>query len=235
MTTENKNNSQKLNWASVILLTFFCAAILYIIVRADKLLTAIFSPSPIIITQSETHHPVQIKDGEGKLVVAEMTEIVEVARSKSRSWLPDLTSSIRCKAVFRYYVQNSGPWEFAIKDFVCTVTAPQYQSFPVTSFDTATMEKKTDGGWLPWGVKDELAALEKNLTKALDEMAETKERRDLVRDKCKKSVEELTRQWLRLQGHDQKVKSIVVIFPDEIDSSGTPEATDRPHPSVKFL
>jgi hypothetical protein len=226
------NVSGTVHWELITLILCLCALAAFAIHKIGSP----FAPNVDIKTDTMSYHPTTIKDGEGRTLVAEMESPQEFERSDKMSWLNiylgTTSSKIKCTATFRYYVDNSGTWELKVKNGICTVNAPPYLALPKTSFDSSTLEKYTKGGWARFNKDENLKTLEMSMTGELDKRSETKEMRELVRDKCRKSVEDLSRQWLKLQGYEDKILSIKVVFPDEVKGNGESE----PHtPSSKLV
>lgn len=79
------------------------------------------------------------------------------------------------------------------------------------------MQKFGDNGWARFDKTEQLDALEKVITPALDERAGDREHLNVVRDACRRSVAEYVRTWLLKEDHwrTDRFTSVIVVFPDE--------------------
>ena len=138
-------------------------------------------------------------------------------------------SEIRAPVVYRYHVRLSDPWQVSVDHGVCTVLAPALRPSLPPAIRTEGMEKKSEAGWLRFNAAENLAALEKGLTPALEKRAGDAAHLHLIRESARKSVAEFVKNWL-LNSSAQRaepIRTITVIFPDEAKNTTPPPATLR--------
>jgi hypothetical protein len=144
-------------------------------------------------------------------------------------YLGTTISEIRVPVVYRYHIKLSDDWKMRVDEGgQCIVHAPALRPSLPPAIRTEGMEKKSEAGWFRFNAAENLAALEKNLTPTLEKRAGNRSHLNLVRESSRKSVAEFVKNWLLQQTFTpaSKVKSITVIFPDEIPAEGEP----RPFP-----
>lgn len=132
-------------------------------------------------------------------------------------YLGTTTSEIRTPVVYRYHIRLSDPWQLDVQGDRCIVQAPVLRPSVPPAIRTERMEKKSEAGWLRFNAAENLAALEKDLTPALEKRAGNRHHIDLVREASRKSVAEFVKKWLLQSdaGKQTGVKALVVVFPDE--------------------
>jgi hypothetical protein len=135
-------------------------------------------------------------------------------------YLGTTISEIRTPVVYRYHIRLSDPWQLSLDNGVCTVRSPTLRPTLPPAIRTEGLEKKSEAGWLRFNAAENLAALEKELTPTLEKRAGNKAHLDLVREAARKSVAEFVKAWLLKEGkpHQEDVRSITVLFPDEAQS-----------------
>jgi len=139
-------------------------------------------------------------------------------------YLGTTISEIRTPVVYRYHIKLSDDWQLKIENGQCIVHAPALRPSLPPAIRTDRMEKKSEAGWLRFNAAESLAALEKNLTPTLEKRAGNRSHLNLVRESSRKSVAEFVKKWFLQQDPATRtqVKSITVIFPDEIPPTGQP-------------
>lgn len=132
-------------------------------------------------------------------------------------YLGTTTSEIRTPVVYRYHIRLSDPWQLGVQGERCIVQAPAVRPSVPPAIRTDRMEKKSEAGWLRFNAAENLAALERDLTPALEKRAGNRHHIDLVREASRKSVAEFVKKWLLQSeaGKQTGVKSVVVVFPDD--------------------
>jgi hypothetical protein len=124
---------------------------------------------------------------------------------------------IRCPVTYIYFVDMKGKWSFYLADNVLTVRAPAIQT-GAPAIDTSRLEKKTESGWLVFGEDAMMAELERDLTPELRKKALNPDHVELVRETCRKSLEEFVKAWIC---HGQyEVDEVKVFFADESPENG---------------
>jgi hypothetical protein len=139
-------------------------------------------------------------------------------------YLGTTVSEIRTPVVYRYHIRLSDEWQFSLEEGVCIVRGPILRPTLPPAIRTEGMEKKSEAGWLRFNAAENLAALEKELTPTLEKRAGNQAHLDLVREAARKSVAEFVKAWLLTEGktHQENVRTITVIFPDEAPSGPLP-------------
>lgn len=130
-------------------------------------------------------------------------------------YLGTATSEIKVPATYRFHIKLSEMKQARLDGSVLVITAPTiHPSLPV-AFDTAAMEKKTDGTWLRFDAAQQLADLERTVTPAL--AARAKEHTNTVRENARRDIEEFVQKWIVDSHPDYRaqIKAVKVIFPGE--------------------
>lgn len=130
-------------------------------------------------------------------------------------YLGTTISEIKVPATYRFHIKLSEMKESRLDDSVLIITAPAIHPTLPVAFDTAAMEKKTDGHWLRVGAEQQLADLEKSVTPALATRAEGHV--NTVRENARRDIEEFVQKWI-VESHPDyrtKIKAVKVIFPGE--------------------
>jgi hypothetical protein len=114
------------------------------------------------------------------------------------------------------------PWKLEIRDGTIMAQAPRLRASVPPAFDTSRMKSSSSRGWLRFSADDLLQQLHRDLTPALNRLAEDPRRLNLVRENCRQSVMEFISLWL--EGQSEIVcQRIEIRFPDD------PSVT-HPHP-----
>jgi hypothetical protein len=130
-------------------------------------------------------------------------------------------SEIRTPVVYRYHIKLSDNWQVRVQDGQCIVIAPALRPSLPPAIRTEGMEKKSEAGWLRFNAAENLAALERDLTPALERRAGNASHLALVREPARKSVAEFVQAWLVKQSL-QEVRSITIRFADESQTTPLP-------------
>jgi len=132
-------------------------------------------------------------------------------------YLGTTISEIRTPVVYCYHIRLSDDWQLSLDQGICTVRSPALRPTLPPAIRTEGMEKKSEAGWLRFNAVENLAALEKELTPALEKRAGNQAHLDRVREAARKSVAEFVKTWFLKQGmlHQDRVRAITVIFQDE--------------------
>jgi hypothetical protein len=139
-------------------------------------------------------------------------------------YLGTTTSEIKVPATYRFHIKLSELHHARIEEGVLSITVKSiHPSLPV-AFDTAAMEKKTDGTWLRFDASAQLAELERSLTPALEKRA--LEQLGNIREVARKDVEEFVQKWI-VETHPERrleVKAVKILFEGEESSAATKPA-----------
>ncbi len=170
------------------------------------------------------------------LEVATMQTDETVTKSDAKSlfntvYLGTTVSEIRAPVVYRYHIKLSDDWKLHVEEGGhCIVHAPALRPSLPPAIRTDGMEKKSEAGWLRFNAAENLTELEKSLTPALERRAGNRSHLNLVRESSRKSVAEFVKNWVLKQDPATlaaPVRSITVIFPDEIPPSGQPRTLPK--------
>lgn len=140
-------------------------------------------------------------------------------------YLGTTISEIRVPVVYRYHIRLSDEWKLSVdNDGQCIVHAPALRPSLPPAIRTEGMVKKSEAGWFRFNAAENLAALEKNLTPTMEKRAGNRSHLNQVREASRQSIAEFVKNWLLSQTFTpaSQVKSITVIFPDEIPPEGQP-------------
>ncbi len=167
--------------------------------------------SRVVSTQGET------------LEVAVLETNETVTRYDMRTLLDDLlylgttVSEIRVPVVFRYQIRLSEEWKLTQQRGRARLICPALHAAKPPALRTEGMEKKSEAGWLRFNAAENLAALERELTPALEKRADHASHVSRVREAARSSVKAFVRRWMpSLAGQEIEVR-----FADE-ESSPTP-------------
>lgn len=173
------------------------------------------SASDVLLEIGRTHGDV--------LEVASPTKTLETFSqkdSKFAAWgwmyMGTTTTEIKVPATYRFHIKLSEIKEAKIDQGVLSVVIPEiHPSLPV-AFDSAGIEKKAENTWLRFDAQEQLAALEKNITPALNARATGKV--TVVRETARKDVEEFVQNWIVKANPEfvRDIKAVKVLFAGEI-------------------
>lgn len=145
-------------------------------------------------------------------------------------YLGTTESEVRAVVVYRYHLKLSDDWKLTVENGRCVVVAPSIRPSLPPAIRTETLQKKTAAGWLRFNAAENLSALEKGLTSTLEQRAATPGKIRSVREAARESVAHFVRQWVLREPKDQqeRIREIVVIFPDEPAAKSAAEAGKQP-------
>ena len=136
-------------------------------------------------------------------------------------YLGTTVAEIRVPVSFRYHLRLSDPWRLAARGQLCVVLAPPIRPSLPPAIHTDEMERRAESGWARFDKNEQLEALQRSLTPALEQRAGDTNHLALVREACRHSVAEFVKKWLlhEKQWQPDRFTSIVVLFPDEADAT----------------
>ena len=148
-----------------------------------------------------------------------------------RFWDIDLgttVSEIRVRAVFRYHVPlDPRGWHVKRVGDQYRVIVPAVRPTLPVAIDTATLEKKTESGWLRFNKAENLEALEREMTKQLEKRASEPRYIELQRPKAREAAAEFVANWMITKEKWKVERSQVrVFFADEPIDSLDPMVTN---------
>jgi hypothetical protein len=125
---------------------------------------------------------------------------------------------IRFKVVYSYIVSaNRGKWSFDLDDNILRVTAPPIGVIQPPGIFTDSIKARYEGGWLVTGERAKLEEMKKALTSIATEKALDADHISVVRETCRKSLEDFIWKWLA-EKSAYEIKAITVTFADEEQS-----------------
>jgi len=155
------------------------------------------------VTETLRERLIEVTSTEGDVLELAMVEMEETfSRADSRSLFGDLVylgmtvSEIRVPVVYRYHLKLSDEWRIEVIGNECRVLAPAIRPSLPPAIRTEGMEKKSAAGWLRFNAADNLAQLEKGLTRRLEQRAGERRRIEMARAACVESVEKFLRRWV---------------------------------------
>ena len=168
--------------------------------------------------------------GEGRLEVATMENTKTIKRTDRLTilWnavsLGTTTTELKVPATYRYHVRLADPWTLEVREQGCLVIAPALRATTPVAIHTGKLVKRSDEGWARFNGNEEMASLEKSLTRRLNRYATSPEHLSVVREPARRSVALFVRKWLLEEEHWRKdrFRTIHVIFADEAKPSDYP-------------
>lgn len=134
-------------------------------------------------------------------------------------------SEIRTRATYRYHIKMDKEWRLTLDGETCLVRAGQVEPTLPASFDTATLQKRTESGWARFNKNENLRALELSLTEQLANRAPRYQ--PSAADAGRSVVAAFVATWLLREGHWTRdpQRQVIVLFPGEPE----PTAAQAPH------
>ncbi len=167
--------------------------------------------------------PRLVPDGGTKLELTVLEASETLSETDNRRVFFDLVpigstvSEIRVPVTYRYHLRLDEPWRLEVAGGRCLVHAPAIRPSLPPAIHTDGMEKRSESGWLRFDEDERMAELERRLTPTLSDRARDPDRIDLVREHCRRQVEQLVRNWLLLENQwgPGRFTHIEVVFADE--------------------
>ncbi|MEO8198791.1 MAG: hypothetical protein ABI689_18915 [Thermoanaerobaculia bacterium] len=159
----------------------------------------------------------------GNLEVAIAESVESLTRSDERRAFWDLvalgttTVEIRVPVTYRYHVRLDEEWKVEIEDGFCRVLAPVLRPSLPPAIHTDRIERRVAESWLRFDAAEQLAALERQLTPRLSQLAADPRHMALVRESSRQTVARFVRAWLLTNAAwgPERVRAIQVRFADE--------------------
>ncbi len=143
---------------------------------------------------------------------------------------------IRVPAVYRYHIELAPEWKIIRTGTVFTVVTPPVKPSLPVALDLAHMQKDVGGTWIliPFNERDDLNALEREITATLAAKASSPAYLQLQREDARKTVTEFVRKWLitQAQWQSESQSNIRVLFADEPIGSFGPQAFPQLAPAA---
>jgi len=164
-----------------------------------------------------------LPDGGARLELAafETVETLRITDELRVGWdlvsLGMTMSEISVRATYRYHLRLDEPWRLEVDGQACVVHAPRIRPTLPPAIDTATMERRSESGWLRFNEDEQMDELERGITTTLSERAGDSAHLELVRERCRHEVAGFVRSWLLMEDHwrSDRFRSVTVIFADE--------------------
>jgi len=148
-----------------------------------------------------------VPDGGARLELAafETVETLRITDELRVGWdlvsLGMTMSEISVRATYRYHLRLDEPWRLEVDGQACVVHAPRIRPTLPPAIDTATMERRSESGWLRFNEDEQMEELERGITAALSHRAADSAHLELVRERCRREVAEFVRSWLLMEDH----------------------------------
>jgi hypothetical protein len=167
--------------------------------------------------------PTVAPSGGGHLEVAVAESVESLTRSDERFAFWDLvplgttTVEVRVPVTYRYHLRLDDEWEVSVADGFCRVRAPALRVSQPPAIHTERVERRVAESWLRFDAAEQLAALERQLTPRLSQIAGDPRHMALVREPARQAVARFVRAWLLTRGAwgPENVRAIQVVFADE--------------------
>lgn len=123
---------------------------------------------------------------------------------------------VRFNVNYVYYVSaDRDKWKFELRDGICYLTAPPLEVR--ASVLTDTIEGRVDKGWLVLRKSGKLKDIEKSASIVASSRALDNHHLSIVREQCRKSLEDFMLNWF--VRNNSTVKVLKIKFADESDSN----------------
>lgn len=171
--------------------------------------------------------PQLVSSDGGRLEVATLEQVETLRAEDERSlfWdrlpLGKTISEVRVPVTYRYHLELKDPWKIEISGQTCIVLAPPIRPSLPPALHTDRLERRSEAGWGRFNAREQMEALEKNLTPTLSEFAADPRRMALAREASRRAVAEFVRNWLLKEDHwrADRFRTIRVLFADEASIS----------------
>lgn len=179
-------------------------------------------------------HIFRTPGGNLELVAFTTTEILSRSSARTLPWfnweVPYSRSitEIRVPVTYRYYIRLQDPWDIAIRDGTCIVRAPALRAELPPAIHTDGMKTYARGELLALDREGELTRLLESLTPALSRYADSRDHKELIRDRARETVAEFIRAWLLERDTNVAIDTIRVVFADEMRPPDRPAGARPP-------
>jgi len=177
-------------------------------------------PAPVIHTVI-TDAPVVMRTNGGALEVSTITspERFESAHDHTILGVPVGTTvtTIRVPATYRYHIDLAPEWKILLRDRVFVVVAPAVKPSLPVAIDTAKLEAQSLGVWSLFTGQAQLSDLQRSITQALADKANSNAYIHMQREAARATVKEFVAKWLITQEPWKSAATypIKVFFADE--------------------
>ena len=179
-------------------------------------------PTETVLNPSRTLSLPLVSRTPGGLLEVASVSTTELFEKKSMLTIAGLNmgttvSQIRVPAVFRYQVKLASDWRAYVSDGKLLVIAPAMTPSLPVAIDTARMEMQTRSGWARANGQENLEALHREISGALEVKAKSAAYVDAQREHARKTVAEFVAKWLLEQERWKTIRpeQVRVYFADE--------------------
>jgi hypothetical protein len=179
-------------------------------------------PAETAFNQSRTLSLPLVSRTPGGLLEVASVSTTELFEKKSMLTIAGLNmgttvSQIRVPAVYRYQVRLAQDWRAYVSDGKLLVIAPAMTPSLPVAIDTGRMEMQTTAGWARANAQENLQALHREISAALELKAKSPQYVDVQREQARKTVAEFVSKWLLEQERWKTLRpdQVKVYFADE--------------------
>ncbi|MES1190908.1 MAG: hypothetical protein ABUS47_07505 [Steroidobacter sp.] len=168
-----------------------------------------------------TDAPVVMRTNGGLLEVSTITapEQFESTKDHTIFGIPVGTTitHIRVPATYRYHIELAPEWKILLRDKTFVVVAPSVKPSLPVAIDTAKLEAQSFGVWSVFTGHEQIALLQRSITQALADKANSGKYIDMQRESARATVKEFVKKWLITQTQWQSAAGypVKVFFADE--------------------
>jgi Holliday junction resolvase len=179
-------------------------------------------PTETSLNQARTLSLPLVSRTPGGLLEVATVHTTELFEKKSMLTIAGLNmgttvSQIRVPAVYRYQIRLAADWRAYVSGGKLLVIAPAMTPSLPVAVDTGKMEMQTTAGWARANAQENLEALHREITGALEVKAKSPQYVDVQREQARKTVVEFVSKWLLEQERWKHIKpeQVKVYFADE--------------------
>ena len=175
----------------------------------------------LVIHTVITDAPVVMRTNGGLLEVSTITspERFESTQDHTILGVPVGTtvSTIRVPATYRYHIDLAPEWKILLRDKTFVVVAPAVKPSLPVAIDTAKLEAQSFGVWSLFTGHAEIDRLQRSITQALAQKANSAPYIQMQRESARATVKEFVAKWLITQEQWKSASGypIKVFFSDE--------------------
>jgi hypothetical protein len=155
----------------------------------------------------------------GELGVARIKSYEDFHLSNTKEWMHfnfgTTESEVRVAALFRYVIPLAKQWPIDCDNEVCVVRSPAVQASPPAAIYSEETRKYTRSGWARFDKAQNLQALEKSLTSALNQRASEPRNMAAAQEAGRPAVEGFVRTWVLRNRPGPQPSKVIVLFPGE--------------------
>ena len=199
-----------------------CAALATLAAAAIYALGARLLPMETATSEARTVSLPLVSRTPGGLLEVATVSTTELFEKKSMLTIAGLNrgttvSQIRVPAVYRYQVRLAADWRAYVSDGRLLVIAPALTPSLPVAIDTGRMEMQTTAGWARANAQENLQALHREISAALELKAKSPQYVDVQREQARKTVAEFVSKWLLEQERWKTLRpdQVKVYFADE--------------------